>query len=278
VTDNPPNGANAPDDFLSGTSGGVWGIRLTTRAVATDALYDAIALARLERRRLRRAALSSPRRRVLVLGIERTDVPNLLAAARTELLRSHHAVEFASKVTGNRGKFENLEELLDDHPAAGHDWLVVVDDDVALPAGFLDAFIFLAERFDLRMAQPAHRRRSHAAWDVTRRRPASVVRETAFVEIGPVFALHASTFGVLLPFPPLRVGWGLDSHWSAVAREHAWKQGVIDATPVRHGLRLIASSYDRSGAVQEARAFLVDRPYTNAADAQRTLVTHRSWR
>jgi hypothetical protein len=98
------------------------------------------------------------------------------------------------------------------------------------------------------------------------------------VEIGPVFALHASTFGVLLPFPPLRVGWGLDSHWSAVAREHAWKQGVIDATPVRHGLRLIASSYDRSGAVQEARAFRADRPYTNAVDAQRTLVTHRSWR
>ena len=61
-----------------------------------------------------------------------------------------------------------------------------IDDDVALPRGFLDAFVFLAERFDLAMAQPAHRWRSHAAWNVTRRRPFSLVRETSFVEIGPV--------------------------------------------------------------------------------------------
>jgi hypothetical protein len=281
VTAGPSDGAQersgASDEFLSGTSGGVWGIRLTTRAIATDALYDAIALARLERWRLRRAALRSPRRRVLALGIERTDVPNLLAAARAELASSRHEVEFASTTAGERGKFENLGTLLDRHPAAGHDWLVVVDDDVALPAGFLDAFIFLAERFELRLAQPAHRSRSHAAWDVTRRRPASVVRETAFVEIGPVFAFHATTFDVLLPFPPLRVGWGLDSHWSALARDHGWKQGVVDATPVRHGLRLIASSYDRDAALAEARAFLSGRPYTNAVEARRTLVTHRSW-
>ena len=69
-----------------------------------------------------------------------------------------------------------------------YDWLLVVDDDVVLPRGFLDEFVFLAERFDLSLAQPAHRHRSHAAWEVTRRRPFSVVRETGFVEIGPVTA------------------------------------------------------------------------------------------
>ena len=52
---------------------------------------------------------------------------------------------------------------------------------------------------------------------------------------------------------------------------------MVDATPVRHGLRLIASSYDRSDAIAEARAFLQDKPYTRAVDAQRTLATHRSW-
>jgi hypothetical protein len=30
--------------------------------------------------------------------------------------------------------------------------------------------------------------------------------------------------------------------------------------------------------VEEARAFLAERPYTTAADAQRTLRTYRSWR
>jgi hypothetical protein len=275
--DEPPPPGPA-DDFLSGASGQVWGKRSTSRALVTDALLDAAALARLEPWRLPLAARSAPRRRVLALGIERTDMPNLLSHARSELLRSHHDVDFAGTVAGTRGKFENLNDLLATRPAAGHDWLIVIDDDVALPAGFLDAFIFLAERFDLTLAQPAHRRRSHAAWAVTRRQFRSVARETAFVEIGPVFAFHARAFETLLPFPPLRVGWGLDAHWSAVARERGWRLGVIDATPVRHGMRRIAASYDRDAAVAEARGFLADRPHVRAAEARRTLVTHRSWR
>src|SRR5713101_8810060 len=80
----------------------------------------------------------------------------------------------------------------------------------------------------------SHRLNSHAAWLQTRRRPRSVVRETAFVEIGPVTAFAAATFSTLLPFPPLRMGWGLDMHWAALARAHGWRCGVIDAVAVRH--------------------------------------------
>jgi hypothetical protein len=267
----------APDDFVSGTSGSVTGIRATTRAVAADVALDAIAVARGEPWRLRRAARAWPRRRVLALGVERTDRENVLAAARDELLRSRHHVEFAGIPVEGRGKFENLGTLLAEHPAAGHDWLIAIDDDVALPPGFLDAFVFLAERFGLALAQPAHRRRSHAAFPVTRRQPASVVRETAFVEIGPVVAFSAVTFDALLPFPPLRIGWGLDAHWSAVAREHGWRIGVVDATPIRHGLRPIAGAYDREDALAEARGFLAERPYVRSEEARRTLAVHRSW-
>jgi hypothetical protein len=263
---------------FSGESGLVLGTRATARALALDAFCDAVATARLERVRLRRAATAAPRRRVLALGIERGDQPGLLGAARGELTRSEHDVTFATGEAGGRGKFENLNTLLATHPPDGHDWLIVVDDDVALPRGFLDVFIFLAERFSLRLAQPAHRYRSHAAWRVTRRRPASLVRETAFVEIGPVSAFHAETFSTLLPFPPLRIGWGLDAHWSAIARQHGWKLGVVDATPVRHGLRPIAAAYDRGAAIEEATTFLARRPYTRAADAQRTIATHRGLR
>jgi hypothetical protein len=98
------------------------------------------------------------------------------------------------------------------------------------------------------------------------------------VEIGPVSALHAATFDELLPFPPLRSGWGLDAHWSAVAAGRGWREGVIDATPVGHGLRRIAASYDRGDAVAEGRAFLAERPYTPAREAQRTLARYRGWR
>lgn len=266
------------DQFLSGTSGYVAGIRATTRAVAADALADLFAQTRLQPQRLRRAARRWPRRSILVLAIERPDVPNLLAEAREELHRSRHQVRFASVAAGDRGKFENLNLLLSENPPQGHDWLLILDDDVGLPQGFLDSFVFLAERFQFRLAQPAHRHLSHAAWQVTRRRAASVARKTAFVEIGPVVGLAAATFDVLLPFPALRAGWGLDAHWSALARANGWAAGVIDAVPISHKLRPIATTYDRSAAINEAREFLSDRPYTPASEAQRTLAAYNTWK
>ena len=105
--------------------------------------------------------------------------------------------------------------------------MLVVDDDVVLPRGFLDRLLFLAERFDLQLVQPAHRARSHAAWRVTRRRAGTVARQTPFVEIGPVTAFARTTFATLLPFPDVRMGWGLDLHWAALARRHGWRCGVI---------------------------------------------------
>ncbi len=81
-----------------------------------------------------------------------------------------------------------------------------------------------------------------------------------------------------MPFPALRVGWGLDAHWSAVARERGWKLGIVDAAAVRHGLRTIAAAYDHQDAVDEARQFLAGRPYTPADEAQRTIATHRALR
>ncbi len=265
------------DDFLSGTSGQVYGIRATARAAAADAVADIWAMGRLQPWRLRRAAAALPRQRVLALAVEREDEPNLLAPARAELLRSRHDVRFDRIGVGNRGKFENLNTLLERHPPAGQDWLLVLDDDVALPRGFLDAFLFIVDRFGLRMAQPAHRALSHAAWQVTRRRPGGLVRQTSFVEIGPVSAFHAVTFDALLPFPPLRAGWGLDAHWAAIAQEHEWPIGIVDATPIRHRARRIAAAYDRDEAIAEGRRFLAGRSYVTASQAQRTIAAHRRW-
>jgi len=101
---------------------------------------------------------------------------------------------------------------------------------------------------------------------VTRRRPGQDVRRTRFVEIGPVTALHRDTFPVLLPFPALRMGWGLDVHWGAIAAEHDWPVGVVDATPVRHTAPA-GGGYDTAGPVEEARAFLADRAYVTRSEA-----------
>jgi hypothetical protein len=81
------------------------------------------------------------------------------------------------------------------------------------------------------------------------------------VEIGPVTAFRHDCFAVLLPFPGLRMGWGLDAHWAAVAREHGWPMGIVDATPVGHAQGPAGDGYSREQAIGEAREFLADRPY-----------------
>jgi glycosyltransferase involved in cell wall biosynthesis len=259
-------------DFLSGASGTVGGKRGALRRAA-DASLDALDALTGRRARLARAAAATPaRRRVLVLGIERPGM--IMDAARTELARSRHEVEVHTAPPGTRGKFENLNALLAAHPPDGFDWVIVMDDDVALPRGFLDRFLHVAEDAGLRLAQPAHRLHSHAAWAITRRRPGVAARETTFVEIGPVTAYHRDTFATLLPFPELRMGWGLDAHWAAVARDHGWRIGIVDATPVGHTLAPVGAGYGREAAIAEARAFLADRPYVRR-DEVRTLQVHR---
>jgi hypothetical protein len=265
------------EDFLSGVSGAVGGLDGVRRS-ALDLGADALDIASGRRLRLQLAARRSPpTRRVLVLGLQRPEHRTLVEGVRAELARSRHEVELCLASPGDRGKFENLNLLLAAHSPDDRDWLLVVDDDIVLPHGFLDRFLFLAERFRLDLAQPAHRRASHAAWRVTRRQPGSVARETSFVEIGPVTAFARSTFSTLLPFPDLRMGWGLDVHWAALAREHDWRCGVIDAVPIRHRAAPAASAYSREQALAEARSFLEHRPYLSASEAQRTLVTHRRW-
>jgi GT2 family glycosyltransferase len=272
-----PVHAGVAEDFLSGESGTVGGLgRLRRRAA--DRMDDALAIVTRRDARLRRAARSSPeRRRVLVLGVRRAEHHALGEAARAELEASRHDVEVHLAEPGGRGKFENLNLLLEREKPADRDWLILLDDDVELPRGFLDSLLFLAERFSLDLVQPAHRRDSHAAWAVTRRRARSVMRETRFVEIGPVTALARSTFAVLLPFPPLRMGWGLDAHWAALAQQHHWRCGVLDALAIRHGAAPAASAYSREGAIAEGRRFLADHDYLPAAELQRSLTIHRRW-
>ncbi|MGO9320166.1 MAG: glycosyltransferase [Solirubrobacteraceae bacterium] len=272
-----PPDEGAPDDFLSGASGTVGGLDAVRRE-ALDTTIDAWELLSGRRLRLELAARHAPPlRRVLALGVERPERQQLAAAIRAELLSSRHDVELHTCAADARGKFENLNLLLAAHPADGHDWLLVLDDDVELPRGFLDRFVFLCERFSLTLAQPAHRLNSHAAWPVTRRRAGSVVRETSFVEIGPVTAFASPAFPVLLPFPELRMGWGLDVHWAALARERDWRCGVVDAVAIGHRAAPAAAAYERGDAVAEARSFLAERPYLSAREADRTLTTHRSW-
>lgn len=270
----PPLAGGDPD-FLSGESGTL-GRRTALQGMARDLAVD---LALHPRRlMLRRAAATLPRRRVHAVAIARAERAGAAAAAAHELDASRHdvAVRLAPAAPG-AGKWANLNTALAADPPGDADWLLIFDDDVVLPNGFLDTFLFVCEHFDFTLAQPAHKYWSNAAWRVTRRRPLSIARRTRFVEIGPVTAIHRRAFETLLPFPDLHMGWGLDNHWGAVAAERGWSVGIVDATPVRH-TKPVAGDYPRADAVAEGTAFLATRPYVPRHQVQETLEAHRTWK
>ncbi len=263
----PPPATPGVDDFLSGRSGTAGG-RRAQLAGLHDRWLDLRAALSPARRRLDRAARALPaparaRADGRARGCREPRRPGARGAG--DLAARRRARRRAAT---SAGKFERLNELLaertGDDGLDAYDWLIVLDDDVDLPRGFLDRFLAAAEGAGLELAQPAHRLRSHAAWPVTRRVAGATARETTFVEIGPVTAFAPATFDALLPFPAgLRMGWGLDAHWSAVAAAG----GLADRDRRRHARRphaaagrrdLPARGGDRGGAGVPRRAAVCD--------------------
>jgi GT2 family glycosyltransferase len=157
----------------------------------------------------------------------------------------------------DQGKFANVEAAIGAAPAAlgAYDWLIIADDDIEVAPGFLDEFIAASEAAGLAISQPAHRFNSYANFALTHRRWGALVRETQFVEIGPLTALRRETFEALIPFPRSRWCYGIDVYWASIAEEKGWKVGVVDATPIRH-LRPAAKAYDATAAIAEGRQLL----------------------
>jgi hypothetical protein len=263
-----------PSTFSSGVHGTVGGKRGALRRLADQGLNAWLTVSGT-RRRIARLAEHTPRREVLVAAIYGPQ-SRFIGPALDELRATHHGVRVVAGSTDDLpgGKFENLSTLLTDQEPA--DWTIVVDDDVCLPRHFLDGFIALAEALELELAQPAQTLASHAAWASARRAPFAVARRTNFVEIGPLTAFSRTAAAKLLPFPQLRMGWGLDLHWAALAEQYGWKLGVIDALPVRHEDRPVGGAYSADAATAEAQRFLAGKPYIQAADAGRTIEEYRT--
>lgn len=281
-----------PDTFLAGDAGDVTDPWRSTKRRLGEVAYEALdTLSGTRRRATRLARSATPQRDVLVIGVYRPG--SLLAEALPALLSDRHRVRIALGSTGpadeplrehtvaenlDGGKFENLNRLLEAAGPETPDWTIAIDDDVRVPRAFLDRFVGVCEAFELDLAQPAQTLRSHSAWKVTRRRPATLLRETRFVEIGPVTAFGRAAAAELLPFPELRYGWGLDLHWAALAAERGWRLGVVDALPVRHEFGVVAAAYAREDAVEEAARFLAERPYLPSERAGDVVAVHRRLR
>ena len=212
---------------------------------------------------------------MLVLSVVRPENARAAAEIGHELGTSHHdaLLRIVAPAEG-AGKWANLNAALAAHPPRGFQWLLIIDDDVELPHDFLDVFISLAERHGFRLAQPAHAFASHAAWEVTRRRPGLTARRTRFVEIGPVTAIRADAFDAAAPVPRPPDGLGSRRALGGAGRAARWKLGVIDAVPIRH-TRPVAASYPRDAAMAEADRFLAGKPYLTREQAAEVLEEYR---
>jgi hypothetical protein len=253
------------------------------------ALNARLALARAGAR-IDELAGAAPPREVLVIGPYRPGSDDS-AHAVAELRRTtRHSVAVALGARGDEpdpalrdctaltgleggGKYENLNRLLEATGGGAH-WTLAVDDDVVLPARFLDRFVGVCEHLDLALAQPAQSLASFAAWPQVRRRGILLARETRFVEIGPVTAFRHDVLAAVTPFPVALQSWGLDLHWAALAEERGWRLGVVDSLPVRHERAGVGTAYSTRDEIEHARRFLAERPFVDSKRAQETVRAH----
>ncbi len=221
-----------------------------------DLIYDIGLLLNPSYKKLAKA--KSNKQKILIVGVEvpsrRDDLKRVL---QTLAESSHQVTTRAAVMHDGRGKFYNINAALQTLDLGEYDWLVVVDDDVAVPKHFLDRFLHLAEMAELKICMPAHRFHSYQSYAITQRRWNSLVRITNFVEAGPITAFRRDVFEYVLPFPGLRWAWGTDVAWTEYAKRHRFKIGIVDATPIGH-LRPVAATYKSEDAREEGEAFLLN--------------------
>ena len=268
-----PTGAGPAEDFLSGTSGTVGG-RRGALLRARDAWLDVREAPR--RARLRRAARREPpRRRVLAVGDRAPRLAHGRRArgARAQPPRGRRRHRAAGRAREVREPQRAAGRRIRRRPTTGCSSSTTTS---RCRAASWTRFLCAAERTGLKLAQPAHRLHSHAAWPVTRRHPRATARETTFVEIGPVTAFHRDCLrrAAALPRGPadgLGTGRPLGRRR---APSTAGRSG--SSTPRRSATPNdpAGSGYARDAAEAQARAFLAERPYVRR-DEVRTLAVHR---
>lgn len=255
----------------------------------------------LLRRIVRKAKLSSryvnpfyyQRPRVLVLGIYLADRHNLvrhIVQTLDETMRyrvtqrwvslngdapaEHVAAVTCLKVDRPTPKFQLLNRLVDGLDLSEYGYVLLFDDDIILPDGFLDGFISRQETYDFALAQPARTHDSYIDHRIVEQVDEVDARRTRFVEIGPVVSIRRDAVNRLIPFDAdCGMGWGLDFVWPVIMEEFGLKMGIIDSTPVRHALRPPAVAYSLKGAEDEMRHYLMNRPHLEPDQAMVVIET-----
>ncbi len=172
-------------------------------------------------------------------------------------------------------KFQLVNRLLAQHRLSDFSHVMVVDDDITLPAAFVDGYMKIVLRRDFALSQPARHHKSYTDHHFVNQLLGVESRETTFVEIGPLFAIAAKAYPVLLPFEEESgMGWGYDYVWPVRMRERGLRMGIVDTFPVAHDLRKPVQSYSHAAAVQSKREYLESRAHLNHAEVFRIVESY----
>ena len=135
-------------------------------------------------------------------------------------------------------------------------------------ADFSIDFLGYVAKFRFALSQPARTPESYIDHFITACMPGIDARLTRFVEIGPIFCIHRSAFGVLLPFDERSpMGWGYDFVWPTIIERHGLRMGIVDATPVGHKMRKPGMNYSRQTVLDQMECLLKAKPHLALADA-----------
>jgi len=224
--------------------------------------------------------------RVLVLGVYLADRPHsaehlVERLASTPDLDVEHrwtalggrppagrlAAVTARVTTEPKPKFTLVNQLLRPDDLAAHDFIVVCDDDIHVPANFLSAFIAYQRAFGFAVAGPARTWHSHFDHAFSLRRPWLAARQTRFVECGPLVSFRRDAAALLLPFDDAGALWGFDLVWPEVIGRHGLTMGIVDAVPVDHSLRPQAATYDKERQNAAMARYLAATPHLSMREA-----------
>lgn len=239
-------------------------------------------------------AKNTSRKRILIIGVVLADRKNHYNHISSILNNSkNHDVHQVWAVLKANTKFKpsnNIEHayfddfiprsklinnMIKTYAVGSFDYIMITDDDIRLPADFLDQFLHTQNICDFSLAQPARTPNSITSHPITTQRMELIARETRFVEIGPFVSIRSDAQELILPLDERSpMGWGLDYVWPYILKENNKKMGIIDNTPLAHTLRPVAKSYNSDKALEEMSEYLNLVGHVKETDAHVTLHTH----
>ncbi len=231
----------------------------------------------------------SPKPKLLVIGVYLADKPNL-ALSVTQSIKSSSAwsvdcrwasigcTEASSDmrdvtslaISRPTAKTVILNRLLSDISLSDYEYVMIVDDDIALPSDFVDHYLRIVAERGFALSQPARTHNSYIDHYFVAQLMGVESRQTNFVEIGPLFVVHQSAYSLILPLderPPM--GWGLDFVWPVLIERQGLSMGIVDSCPVEHCFRKPVAYYDYAEADAGMKKFFSENEHLSYEDTFR---------